>query len=156
MGRALIEPNYENASLDELAVAMKCSPHQPGALRIRSIWAIGQGIARPDVALFCNVDEKTILEWVKRFNAEGIDRLAERPRCISKEEMRANSGSVTLRADRRSFAVTELFEVAEAENSDTGRFQGVLSPTWKYANFGLGKELTSPTIPRLDASCRKR
>lgn len=49
-------------------------------------------MGRAEVALFCNVDEKTVLEWIKRFNAEGIDGLADRPRsgaprCIAKEEM---------------------------------------------------------------------
>ena len=44
------------------------------------------------MALFCNVDDKTVLEWIKRFNAEGIDGLAHRPRsgapqCIDKQEM---------------------------------------------------------------------
>ena len=94
MGRALIQPNFENASLPELEVAMKCAPHQPGALRIRGIWAMGKGMGRPEVALFCNVEEKTVLEWIKRFNTEGIDGLAGRPRPgaprrISKEEMAA-------------------------------------------------------------------
>jgi len=71
---------------------MKCAPHQPGALRIRGIWAMGKGMGRAEVALFCNVDGKTVLEWINRFNAEGIDGLADRPRsgaprCIDKEKM---------------------------------------------------------------------
>ena len=71
---------------------MKCAPHRAGALRIRGIWAMGRGMGRIEVALFCNVDEKTVLEWIKRFNAEGIDGLADRPRSgaprrISREEM---------------------------------------------------------------------
>jgi transposase len=92
VGRPSIEPNFENASLEELEVAMKCAPHQPGSLRIRGIWAIGKGMGRAEVALFCNVNEKTVLEWIGRFNAEGIDGLADRPRsgaprCISREDM---------------------------------------------------------------------
>ena len=71
---------------------MKCAPHQPGALRIRAIWAMGKGMGRSEVALFCNVGDKTVLEWINRFNAEGIDGLADRPRsgaprCLSKEQM---------------------------------------------------------------------
>lgn len=71
---------------------MKCAPHQAGALRIRGIWAMGKGMSRAEVALFCNVDPKTILEWIKRFNREGVDGLADRPRSgaprrITKEEM---------------------------------------------------------------------
>jgi len=71
---------------------MKCAPHQPGALRIRAIWAMGKGMGRPEVALLCDVGDKTVLEWINRFNAEGIDGLADRlrsgaPRRITKEEM---------------------------------------------------------------------
>lgn len=92
MPRGRTEPNYENASLEELEVAMKCAPHQPGALRIRGIWAMGKGMGRAEVALFCNVDEKTVLEWINRFNSRGIDGLADLPRSgaprrITKEEM---------------------------------------------------------------------
>jgi putative transposase len=95
VGRAVTEPNFENASLDELEVAMKCAPHQPGALSIWAIWAIGKGIGRPEVDLFCNVEDKTVLEWINRSNAEGIDGLADRPRSgaprrITKEEMAQN------------------------------------------------------------------
>ena len=80
VGRHVTERNFENASLDELEVAMKCAPHQPGALRIRAIWAMGKGIGRPEVALFCNVGDKTVLEWINRFNDEGIDGLSDRSR----------------------------------------------------------------------------
>ena len=31
---------------------------------------MGKGMGRAEVALFCNVDEKTVLEWINRFNAE--------------------------------------------------------------------------------------
>ena len=53
---------------------------------------MGKGMGRPEVALFCNVTDKTVLEWINRFNSEGIDGLADRPRVgaprkISKEEM---------------------------------------------------------------------
>jgi transposase len=49
-------------------------------------------MGRGEVALFFNVDEKTVLEWIKHFNAEGIDGLADRPRSgaprrITREEM---------------------------------------------------------------------
>lgn len=92
MGRPVIEPNFENASLDELEVAMKCAPHQAGALRIRAIWAMGKGMGRPEVALFCNVGDKTVLEWINRFNTDGIDGLVDRlrsgaPRRLSTEQM---------------------------------------------------------------------
>ena len=80
MGRPSIEPNFENASLEQVKVAMKCAPHEAGSLRLRAIWALGNGMGRCEVALFCNVKQRTIVEWIKRFNCEGIDGLADRPR----------------------------------------------------------------------------
>lgn len=92
MARIAIEPNFENASLEELEVAVKCAPHRRGALRLRGIWAMGKGMAREEVAIFCGVCEKTVLEWIKRFNEEGVDGLTDRvrsgaPRRISSQEM---------------------------------------------------------------------
>lgn len=74
---------------------MKCAPHQPGALRIRGVWAMGKGMGRQEVATFCNVHEKTVMEWIKRFNSEGLDGLTDKPRSgaprrICKEEMLAH------------------------------------------------------------------
>lgn len=36
---------------------------------------MGRGMGRAEVALICNVDEKTVLEWIKRFNAEELTAL---------------------------------------------------------------------------------
>lgn len=92
IGRSLTVPNFENASLEELAVAMGCTPSRQDALRIRGIWALGKGMSREMVALFCNVHEHTLIEWIKRFNGEGINGLIDRerrgaPRKISREQM---------------------------------------------------------------------
>jgi transposase len=35
---------------------------------------------RADVALFCNIDEKTLLDWINGFNSSGIDGLIDRER----------------------------------------------------------------------------
>lgn len=79
VARQLVEPNFENASLEELEVAMKCAPTQPVALRIRAIWAIGSGVDRESVAIFCNVEAKTVLRWINEFNRAGIDGLLDEP-----------------------------------------------------------------------------
>ena len=80
MGRHLTVPNSENASLAELETAMHCTPRRRAALRIRAIWALFRGMHRADVALFCNIDEKTLLDWINGFNSSGIDGLIDRER----------------------------------------------------------------------------
>jgi hypothetical protein len=55
MRRPTVVPNFENAPLPELEVAMKSAPKHHLGLRIRAIWSLGRGIDRDTVALFCNV-----------------------------------------------------------------------------------------------------
>lgn len=71
---------------------MKCAPTQHVALRIRSIWAMGNGVDRESAAVFCNVDEKTVLSWINAFNRAGIDGLLDQPgrgrkRAVSRERV---------------------------------------------------------------------
>ena len=92
VGRPHIEPNAEHASLEELEVSMHCTPCRRAALRIRAIWALLRGLGRDAVALFCNVEEKTLLDWINAFNTSGIDGLIDRerkgaPRKLSEEVM---------------------------------------------------------------------
>jgi transposase len=47
---------------------------------MRGIWALGKGMTREDVALFCNVNTHTVLEWIHHFNERGIDGLIEKLR----------------------------------------------------------------------------
>ena len=73
---------------------MKCSPCRRSALRMRGIWSLGRGVDRVSVALFCNVHEHTVIEWIKLFNEQGIDGLIEKtrkgaPRKLSREELQA-------------------------------------------------------------------
>jgi hypothetical protein len=39
---------------------------------------MGKGIG---VALFCHVKDYTVLPWIKCYHSEGIDGLADGPRC---------------------------------------------------------------------------
>ena len=71
---------------------MHCSACKRSSLRLRAIWVLGRGMNREDVALFCNVHEHTVLEWINRFNDKGIDGLIEKkrsgaPRILSTEQI---------------------------------------------------------------------
>ena len=79
MGATLF-PNAENCSLEELETAMEAAPRKQDYLRIQAIRWILLGFDHASVCERANVHRDTIAEWVKRFNARGIDGLIERPR----------------------------------------------------------------------------
>ena len=48
--------------------------------RARMIWGVAQGQSVPEVARRLGVGADVVRQWVKRFNAEGLPGLADRPR----------------------------------------------------------------------------
>ena len=77
----------ENCSLQELEVAMKCTPREQDALRFRAIRALWIETAPESVAPIFQVTLPTLRRWVRDFNDYGIDGLIElkragRPRVI--------------------------------------------------------------------------
>ena len=81
MGRPLLVLNFENASLAEVEVALRCVKTQREANRFLAIRALGNGIPREMVAGVFQVSERTLCDWISDFNARGIDGLVDAPRC---------------------------------------------------------------------------
>ena len=63
-----------------METAMHCCPCKRASLRMRALRALAKGMGRASAALFCNIDEKTLVEWIKRFNPMGIDGFVDKPR----------------------------------------------------------------------------
>lgn len=80
MVRALIMPNPENATLEELDIATRCARSQRSGERLRAIKALILGGAPEFVAAVYGVTERTVRRWVAEFNRQGIDGLIEKPR----------------------------------------------------------------------------
>lgn len=76
----LVFPNAENCTLAELETAMKATPRQRSFVRLQAIRALLLGFDHDSVAKLHNVTRDTIVHWIGRFNAAGIDGLIERPR----------------------------------------------------------------------------
>jgi transposase len=75
-----IEPNAENATPEELEVAMEASPTKRGYIRLAAIRSMMLGVNRTMVCkLFCRSD-RVIRLWIHLFNTAGIDALASKPR----------------------------------------------------------------------------
>jgi transposase len=80
LGRNNIEINFENASIEEIEVAMNCTPMMNSALRLRAMYGLYKGLDRESVLIFCNINEKTLRNWIHLFNDSGIDGLIDKPR----------------------------------------------------------------------------
>lgn len=73
-----LEPNAENATLDELSVAMEAAPNKRSYIRLNAIRSLLLGIARATVCRqFCRSDRMVRL-WIECFNRGGIDALITR------------------------------------------------------------------------------
>jgi transposase len=74
-----IDPNAENCTLVELETAIAAAVSKRSHQRLLAMRALLMGISREQVAgLFC-VTVRTLIDWIRRFNAQGIDGLIERP-----------------------------------------------------------------------------
>jgi transposase len=77
-----LEPQAENATLDELQVAMEAAPNKRSYIRLNAIRSLLLGLPRRALCLqFCRTDRMLRL-WIERFNRGGIDALITRPRKV--------------------------------------------------------------------------
>lgn len=71
-------PNPENCSLAELETAMKCAPTRQSFARIFAIRTILMGLGPDTVAASHAVSRRTVSNWIRKFNDQGIDGLIEK------------------------------------------------------------------------------
>lgn len=79
--------NYETATLEEVEIAMQCSPTKEGYNRLEGISFLYKGYSKEQVAELKRVTLRAVQNWVKSFNESGIDgvlgsRRTGRPRKI--------------------------------------------------------------------------
>jgi transposase len=75
-----LEPNAENATPEELRVAMEAAPNKRSYIRINAIRSLLLGTPRATVCkLFCRSD-RMVRTWIELFNRGGIDALITRPK----------------------------------------------------------------------------
>ena len=78
--KAPVHPNAENATLDELSVAMEAAPSKRSYIRLAAVRSLLLGIPRATVGQqFCRTDRMVRL-WIELFNRGGIDALITRPK----------------------------------------------------------------------------
>ena len=75
-----MQPNAENATLDELRVAMVAAPNKRSYVRLNAVRSLLMGISRTTICQqFCRTDRMVRL-WIEMFNRGGIDALITKPR----------------------------------------------------------------------------
>lgn len=77
---APIQPNAENCSLAELETAMRAAPTQQAYQRFQALELMFRGYTHVQVADIVRKTRATLNDWIKRFNARGIDGLIDAPR----------------------------------------------------------------------------
>jgi transposase len=75
-----IEPNGENATSEELKVAMEAAPTKRSYIRLGAIRLLLEGWERPQVCTIYNRSDRMVRLWIEMFNRGGIDALASKPR----------------------------------------------------------------------------
>ncbi len=78
MRRLELQPNDENASAEELVVAMEAAPNRRNYIRMAAIHAQILGFPREQVAQLNNRSDRMLHLWIHQFNEAGIDGLISR------------------------------------------------------------------------------
>jgi transposase len=73
-----LNPNPENATAEELRVAMDAAPNKRSYIRYAAIRALLMGIARPTVCEMFFRSDRMVRLWIASFNSGGIDALRTR------------------------------------------------------------------------------
>lgn len=88
--RIRIEINAENATLEEVKLAMQCGLTRDAYRRLQSIELLLKGYERDEVRDILSVTDRSMQRWISKFNERGIDGIIERgeagrPRKIERE-----------------------------------------------------------------------
>ena len=75
-----VSPNGENATVEELEVAMEAAPNRRSYLRLAAIRALLLGVARTRVCRLYHRSDRWVRLCIEMFNRGGIDALASKPR----------------------------------------------------------------------------
>jgi transposase len=86
-------PNWENATPEELRVAMEAAPTKRGFIRLQAMRALLLGFTRAQVCQLCDRSDRMVRLWIELFNRGGIDALVPRrstgrPRKVTLEHVR--------------------------------------------------------------------
>jgi transposase len=81
MAAKILMPNAENCTLEEIQLAADVAPNQKAFLRfyVLRILLLGK-VSKPDLCEMFALKLNTLNEWIRRFNAQGLDGLIDQSR----------------------------------------------------------------------------
>lgn len=88
-----VQPNPENATLEELRVAMDAAPTKRSYIRLAAIHALLLGFSRAQVCQLSDCSDRMLRLWIACFNRAGVDALltkrrSGRPRTVPLDQVR--------------------------------------------------------------------
>jgi len=88
-----VHPNWENATPEDLRVAMEAAPNRRSYVRLHALRALLLGYSRAQVCELCARSDRMLRLWIELFNRGGIDALrtkrpGQRPRKVKLERVR--------------------------------------------------------------------
>ncbi len=131
--RAML-PNRENCSCEELETAIKATPLKEGYRRLFAIKCLLAGIPHKLVAETNSISNRTLYNWIRKFNDSGIDGLIEKPR----------SG----RPRKISPAQTEQYKHLVDNPKDADQFHWTAIKFYGYIRDEFNHELSYATLCR--------
>jgi len=78
---AAVAIERRDMSVAELRAVAKCLPDNKQCRRVLAIAMVLDGFSREEAAQACGMDRQSLRDWVHRYNAHGLEGLADRPRC---------------------------------------------------------------------------
>ncbi len=75
-----LHPNPENATVEELQVAMDAAPNKRSYVRLAALRSLLLGYSRKDVCRIHARTDRMVRLWIELFNRGGIDALTTRPK----------------------------------------------------------------------------
>ena len=82
-----LAPNLENCSLVELEIAAHAAPSRRSHNRLMAIRALAWNIVPEQVAALYSVSPRSLTNWIRRFNQQGIDGLGRPPKITPEQSV---------------------------------------------------------------------
>lgn len=135
MGRPRLQLNRENATLEELELAMDCTPAKKVFIRLQAIVQLYRDEPWERAVILSRVSERQLLRWIHLFNARGIDGLIPK----------ASSGRAR-KLDPQRFIAEVLPVVRQPAQAQETHWTGVKLHGWLKQQFQV--ELSYSTLLR--------
>ena len=136
----------------------KKEPHRRAALRMLAIANALEGMSRADAARVVGIERQSLCDAVKRFNAEGIAGLADRPKGHRRERLSEAEQAVLINSilrrpdpDRGEPSAWTLPDLCRFIEERFAKTMGPQSMSRVVRRLGLSRQKARPVHPQKKA-----